>query len=152
MILVDVNLLLYAYDTTSKHHAGARAWWEHSLSRAQPVRLAWATILAFLRIATNPRALSSPMTVEEACEHVSEWLDRPMLDVLEPTPRHWDILRSLVVEHQGLANLVPDAHLAALAIEHGATLCSTDEDFSRFPSLRWENPLRPARREGIHAT
>ena len=89
MILVDANLLLYAYDASSAHHETARPWWERCLSRAEPVRLAWATVLAFLRIGTNPRALRWPMTIEEACGHVAEWLERPMVDVLEPTPDTW---------------------------------------------------------------
>jgi toxin-antitoxin system PIN domain toxin len=143
VILVDANLILYAYDTSSAAHEPARAWWQRCLSEPEPVRLAWATILAFLRIGTNPRALRWPMTIEEATEHVATWLERPMVAVLEPTERHLLLLRRLLVQGQATANLVADAHLAALAMEHGATLCSTDADFSRFRGLAWTNPLRP---------
>jgi toxin-antitoxin system PIN domain toxin len=143
VILVDANLLLYAYDAASPQHRAARLFWERSLSEPDPVRLAWSTILAFLRIGTNPRALAQPMTIEEACAHVSSWLERPMVDLLEPTSRHWDMLGRLLVTSQSTANLVSDAHLAALAIEHGATLCTTDRDFARFEGLSWRNPLTP---------
>jgi len=143
VILVDANLLLYAYDSSSGQHQRARLWWEARLSEPEPVRLAWATILAFVRIGTNPRALRAPLTIEEACGHVTTWLERPMVDLLEPTGRHLELLRRLLVQGQATANLVADAHLAALAIEHGATLCSSDEDFSRFRGLTWTNPIRP---------
>jgi len=141
MILLDVNLLLYAYDSSSKNHSKAKNWWESKLSQAQPVALPWTTILAFLRIVTNPRILTSPLDIAEASEIVQSWLERPMVFIPAPTEQHWIILKKLLIESQSPANHVPDAHLAALAIEHGALLCSSDRDFLRYNELRWENPM-----------
>ena len=142
MILVDANILLYAYDSSSPEHAKARTWWERRLSLPEPILLAWVTLLAFIRIGTNSRALRTPMTIEEACGHVASWLDRPMVRFAEPTEQHWAVLSRLLIDEHASANLVTDAHLAALAMEHGATLASSDRDFKRFPGLRWEDPLR----------
>jgi uncharacterized protein len=142
VILVDANLLLYAHDASSEHHAAARDWWERRLSDAKLVRLAWITVVAFIRITTHPRVFREPMTIAEATGHVSAWLERPMVGLLDPGARHWSILSDLLRESRATANLVTDAHLAALAIEHGATLCSTDRDFRRFAGLVWENPIR----------
>ena len=141
MILIDVNLLLYAYDNTSRFHAVAKPWWEDALSQSAPVGLPWATLLAFLRITTNPRVMAKPMDIAEATEHVDSWLQRPMTHIVHPTERHWEILQTLLTSTRSPANYVPDAHLAVLAIEHGAVLCSTDRDFARFPNLSWRNPL-----------
>jgi toxin-antitoxin system PIN domain toxin len=141
VILVDANLLLYAYDTTSEHHQAARGWWERSLSDKRLVRLAWITVVAFVRITTHPRVFREPMSITESTDHVGSWLERPMVGLLDPGERHWKILSDLLHEARATANLVTDAHLAALAIEHGATLCSTDRDFRRFPGLSWENPI-----------
>ena len=143
MILVDANLLLYAYDGAARDHVLARDWWAERLNEPRPVRLAWTTILAFLRIATHPRVFVEPLAVDEAVAHIESWLVRPMVAVLEPGEQHWQILARLLKESQAHGNLVADAHLAAMAIEHGATLCSTDRDFSRFPDLSWQNPLAP---------
>ena len=144
MILVDVNLLLYAYNPSFPLHAEARDWWERTLSQPGPVRLAWVTILAFLRITTNPRSFESPLSVEEATACVSEWLSRPMVDILEPGERHWGILSELLQTTKSRGASVMDVHLAALAIEHGATLCTSDRDFVRFPGLEVRNPLQSA--------
>ena len=141
MILVDVNLLLYAYDNTSRFHTVAKPWWEDALSQPAPVGLPWATLLAFLRITTNPRVMAKPLDIAEATEHVDSWLQRPMTHIVHPTERHWEILQALLTPTRSPANYVPDGHLAALAIEHGAVLCSTDRDFARFPNLSWRNPL-----------
>lgn len=141
MILVDASLLLYAHDAGAPAHDAARSWWEDQLSHTHLVRLAWATVLAFVRIGTHPRVFAQPLSMEEATGIVSEWFNRPMVDLLEPGERHWPILSELLARSQARGNLVTDAHLAALAIEHGATLCSTDQDFQRFPELRWTNPL-----------
>lgn len=141
MILVDANLLLYAYDTSSSRHRPARVWWEAQLSGTRPVRMAWATILAFVRIGTHPRVFKAPMAREEAVAHVSGWFRQPVFAVLEPGERHWSVLQELIVSSQAGGNLVPDAHLAALAIEHGAILNSADADFARFAGLSWTNPL-----------
>jgi len=142
VILVDANVLLYAYDASSLRHPVAKGWWEQCLSRPDPVRLAWSAIVAFLRIGTHHRVFDHPLSMGEACGHVASWLARPMVDVLEPGPRHWGILQRLLVSSQATGNLVTDAHLAALAIEHGADLCSTDMDFARFEGLSWRDPLR----------
>lgn len=141
MILVDANLLLYAYDASASQHDKAKHWWEQQLSNPAPVRLAWVTVLAFIRIGTNPRIFTEPLSIEEACAAVSAWLQCPMLAILEPGEHHWTLLRELLQQAQACGNLVMDAHLAALAIENGAVLCSTDCDFSRFQGLTWENPL-----------
>jgi hypothetical protein len=142
VILIDANILLYAYDSSSAHHQVARAWLETTLSEPEPVGLAWMTLVAFLRISTNPRALARPFSIAEAVAIVSEWLERPMVTLLAPGDRHWEILRNLLLEGQAPGPLVMDAHLAALAIEHGATLSTNDRDFARFPGLRLQNPLR----------
>ena len=99
-------------------------------------------MLAFLRISTHPRLLESPFSLDEAVRHITSWLERPMVDLLHTTPGHWNTLQRLLGAGQAGGNLVPDAHLAALTIEHGATLYSTDQDFSRFDGLHWSNPLR----------
>lgn len=141
MILVDANLLIYAYDASSTFHAPAREWLEEVLSAPEPVGLPWASILAFVRITTDRRILKAPFSAEEASSIVDEWLALPSVRVPEPTARHWQILQRLIREDQATGPLVTDAHLAALAIEHGAQLFSTDRDFSRFRGLRWTNPL-----------
>ncbi len=142
MILIDANLLLYAYNSSLEHHQRAREWLEEVLSKpAEPVHLAWVTILGFLRISTNPRAFPKALSVKEALAIVSEWLSLPTVHVLDPGERHWDILTSLLSQGQARGPLVMDGHLAALAIEHGAVLCTSDKDFARFPGLRLLNPL-----------
>lgn len=142
MKVIDANLLLYAYDSDSPHHEKARTFWESCLSNPEPVGLTWQTLSAFIRIGTNPRAFANPMTLEEACSHVDGWLERAMVRLPTETDHHWPIFRRLLLQGQATANLVSDAHLAALALEHGAELRSADSDFSRFEELRWENPLR----------
>ena len=141
MILVDANILLYACDAASPRHEVARRWWERQLSQSGLVRLAWVTVLAFVRIGTHSRVFEQPLSIDEARLHVDSWLERPMVEVLDPGERHWSILSELLVRSRASGNLVTDAHLAALAIEHGATLCSSDRDFHRFEELQWENPL-----------
>lgn len=141
MILVDTNLLVYATDETSPHHEPARDWWAAQLGGTERVGLAWGAILGYLRILTNPRILKHPRPIEEAWSYVDQWMEAPCVWIPLPTPRHASILRDLLVPGAS-ANLVPDAHLAALAIEHGLTLCSTDRDFGGFPKLKWVNPLR----------
>ena len=141
MILIDANLLLYAYNSSSKQHEDAQKWLEEVLSRTEPVKLAWVTILAFVRISTNFRAFENPLSVDEASSFVSEWLAQPTVSILDPGERHWDILRDVLTEGQVTGSQVMDAHLAALAIEHGMLLCTTDKDFDRFKELRMLNPL-----------
>ena len=141
MILVDANLLLYAYDPSSPQHVAARNWFEATMSRSEPVGLSWATLLAFVRIGTSPRALEHPLSLTEAAAIVSAWLERPTVTLLNPGERHWQILREVMAKGQVRGPLVTDAHLAALAIEHGAVLATTDRDFARFPGLKFFNPL-----------
>ncbi|WP_407178234.1 TA system VapC family ribonuclease toxin [Bradyrhizobium sp. STM 3562] len=141
MILVDANILLYACNSASDLHAQSRDWLDEKLNGAAPVGLPWSSLLAFLRIATNPRAFRSPLTMAAAWEQVSSWLSAETAWAPEPTDRHADVLAKLLALPGVYGNLVPDAHLAALAIEHGLTLCSTDGDFARFPGLTWLNPL-----------
>jgi len=141
VILLDSNLLLYAFDAGAKRHAGARSWLEGVLNDAEPVGLAWAVLLAFIRIGTNPAALSQALSLEEATAIVSDLLERPTITLVHPGEQHWVLFRRLLMDAQARGDLVTDAHLAALAIEHGAMLCTTDRDFARFPGLRWQNPL-----------
>ncbi len=141
MILVDANLLLHAYNPRSADHDRSRAWLEQALSGTALVRFAWVTLWAFIRIATSPRVFEQPLTLAEADEIVSSWLAQPMVGVLEPADRHWPLLQRLLAEGQAAGPLAMDAALAAIAVEHGATLYTTDRDFSRFPGLSWTNPL-----------
>lgn len=141
MKLPDVNLLLYAVDESSPRHAGARAWLEEALSGSETVAFTWTVLLAFVRLVTQPRVFESPLTAGEALELVDSWLAQPCATVVHPTSRHTAVLRDLLEPLGTAGNLTTDAHLAALAIEHGAELCSADADFSRFPGLRWANPL-----------
>jgi uncharacterized protein len=141
VLLIDANLLVYAYHGQSAEHAASREWLEAALSGTEPVRLAWMTIWAFLRISTSSRIFKRPMSAAEAGDAVSSWLEQANVQVLEPEDRHWDILRDLIRKGQASGPLMMDAALAALAIEHGATLCSADRDFARFPGLKWVNPL-----------
>ena len=141
MRLSDVNLLLYAYDSSSSQHERAKPWLEARLSGVEAFGFAWATMLAFLRLVTNPRVFDSPLRVGEALDVVDSWLAAPCATVLHPGPRHAVLLRQLLDPLGTAGNLTTDAHLAALALEHDAELCSADADFSRFPGLRWSNPL-----------
>jgi toxin-antitoxin system PIN domain toxin len=141
MILVDANILLYAEDKASAQNEKARTWWDAQLSGSEPVCLCWPVLLAFVRIATNRRVFQRPLTLEEATQRVQSWLDQPCTRIVQPGEAHWSMLQRLLVEGQAVANLVSDAHLAALAIEHGCELHSSDSDFARFRGLRWRNPL-----------
>ncbi len=141
MTLVDANVLLYAYDPRSPHHERCRDWLASAFSGPAPVRLAWVTILAFLRITTSTRSFPRPFTASEAESIVSSWLALPSVAPLEPGDRYWLVLRDLLLNAQVTGALVVDAALAALAIEHGAVLCTTDADFRRFPGLRTTSPL-----------
>jgi toxin-antitoxin system PIN domain toxin len=143
VILVDANLLLYAYHPRAEQHEASRAWLEAALAGPELVRFAWLTVWAFIRIATNPGVFERPLSLGEAEAAVALWLAQPTAGILEPGERHWDILRGLMRAGQTIGPLVMDAVIAAIAIEHGATLQTTDRDFSRFPGLRWTNPLAP---------
>lgn len=141
MNMVDANILLYAEDASSALHDQAREWWDQRLSGDTTVCLTWPVLNAYLRIATNPRIFARPLTIEEGIARVASWLAQPCVKVVEPTERHWGIFQGMLKNGQAVANLVPDAHLAALAVEYGCNFYSTDSDFSRFPKLRWKNPL-----------
>ncbi len=141
MILVDANLLLYAEDSLATSHAAARSWWDARLSGDDPVCLCWTVLTAFVRIGTNPRVYERPLSVDEAVGRIQSWLEQPCVRMIHATSRHLDVFGHLLATGQATGNLVPDAHLAALAIEHGCVLCSTDGDFARFPGLQWKNPL-----------
>lgn len=141
MILVDANLLLYATVSDFTQHAAARPWLDEQLNAAIRVGLPWPSLLAFLRISTNPRVFPRPLSMPEAWQRVTTWLDLPNVWAPEPTERHRDLLDSFLNGIAGSSKLVSDAHLAALAVSHGLKLCSSDGDFARFKGLRWENPL-----------
>jgi toxin-antitoxin system PIN domain toxin len=139
--LVDANLLLYAVDERSPHHTRAKPWLEQQLSGSETFAFAWAVLLAFVRLATNPRVFATPLDGGEALDLVDSWLEQPNATLVHPTERHGRVLRELLKSLGTAGNLVSDAHLAALSIEHGAELCSSDSDFSRFARVRWLNPL-----------
>jgi toxin-antitoxin system PIN domain toxin len=141
MIVPDVNVLVHAYNRDSPSHAEARAWWERMLGEPAPIGLAWSVALGYIRIATHPRILANPLPAASACAHVEAWLTQPQVMLLHPGDRHAAILFDLFRKLGTAGNLTTDAHLAALAIEHQAEVCSTDADFARFPGLRWRNPL-----------
>jgi hypothetical protein len=146
--LPDVNLLLYAIDEDSARHDAARRWAEGLFGGTETVALAWAVILAFVRLTTKPQIVARPLTADEALDVVDGWLARPNVVVVHPTERHAHVVRELLSPLGTGGNLVTDAHLAALAIEHGAELCSSDADFSRFPGVRWRDPLRSGAARG----
>jgi toxin-antitoxin system PIN domain toxin len=140
--LLDVNLLIYTVDEESIHHERALRWFEETLSGTETVAFAWNALVGFLRITTRPRGARDPWPIDAALEEIQRWLSQPIATVIHPTDRHATVLRDLLVPLGTGGNLTSDAHLAALAIEHGAVLCSHDNDFSRFAGLRWVDPLR----------
>ena len=141
MILLDANLLIYAIDSTSPHHARARRWLEKLLSGDTAVGLPWTVVLAFLRITTRAGILERQLPVDQAVAFVDGWLDQPYVELVGPGTAHWPILKNLLSDAGAAGNLTTDAHLAALAIESGCELASTDNDFRRFVGLRIVNPL-----------
>jgi toxin-antitoxin system PIN domain toxin len=141
VILVDANVLVYAHVSSFTQHNRARDWLDQQLNGVAPVGLPWASLLAFLRLVTNPRVFERPEPITDAWRQVLAWLDCETVGIPQPAERHAELLGQLLAMPGVQANLVPDAHLAALAIEHGLMLCSTDSDFARFPGLRWLNPL-----------
>jgi hypothetical protein len=144
MILIDANLLIYAHVASFPQHPRARSWLDDRLSGTGAVGLPWASLLSFLRIVTNPRVFERPEPIAEAWRQVEAWLGVESVWTPSPGERHRAVLASLLAPGGLSATLVPDAHLAALAIEHGLELCSTDGDFARFSGLRWRNPLTVA--------
>ena len=145
LILVDVNLLVYACDSKSPHHESARDWLDRKLSEPARVGLPWESLLGFLRLVTNPRIYERPQTVARAWQQVEDWLGCESVWIPQAGDDHRAILGRLLENLGGGAKLIPDAHLAALAIEHGLTLCSSDGDFARFSELKWLNPLMQTR-------
>jgi toxin-antitoxin system PIN domain toxin len=144
VIILDANILLYAYNADASHHLNMRTWLEHRLDASDPIGIPWVTLWSFLRISTNPRLTRLALGTEEVFQAFRELLANPQVSVIEPGPRHAEILEQLVRHAGATGPRVTDAALAALAIEYGATLASTDRDFSRFPDLRWINPLASA--------
>lgn len=141
MILVDANLLLYAVNSAAPQHEGARRWLDSTISGTEEIAFAWPVVLAFLRIATHPSLFPRPLSMQTATTKMEAWLKQPASRVLDPGAGHWQRLAVTLCQAECSGNLVQDAHLATLAVECGATLCSTDADFSRFPGLKWANPL-----------
>jgi toxin-antitoxin system PIN domain toxin len=139
--LVDANVLLYAVNEDAPRHAVARGWVDAALSSGEAVGFAWIALLAFLRLSTRRGVFPRPLSISEASSVIAQWLAQPATVVLDPTERHLELLRGLLDPLGSAGNLVTDAHLAALALEHGAEVVSFDTDFSRFPGLRWTDPL-----------
>ncbi len=140
-MLVDANLLLYAANGQAPEHDRAAAWIEEQLNGSIRVGLPWESLAAFLRLATNPRVVARPLTAGAAWAFVEDWLETPAAWIPVPTDRHAEVLGALMAKYRPTAKLVPDAHLAALAIQHGLDICSADTDFARFTEIRWINPL-----------
>ena len=141
MIIPDINLLLYAHDSSSPFHAKAAGWWQACLSGTEPVGLLYVVAFGFVRIATNARAFLKPMTPAEAAGHVHSWLEQPPVQVLAPGPDHIRHVLTLLEILGTAGNLVSDAQMAALAMDHDAVLHTADTDFMRFQGLRWFNPV-----------
>jgi uncharacterized protein len=141
VIIPDINLLLYTCDSSSPFHAEAADWWRACLSGSEPVGLPHVVVFGFVRLATNARAFHNPMTPAEAAGHVRSWLEQPPVQVLEPGPDHIQQVLQLLEGLGTAGNLVSDAQMAALALEHEAVLHTADADFVRFPGLRWFNPI-----------
>lgn len=140
MRIVDANVLIYAVNEDSPNHVPARSWLDDAFHGAEPVGFSWSVLLAFLRLTTRSGLFPHPLSVDDAAGVIEGWLSQPMAVVVEPTSRHLALLRGLLAESGTAANLVGDAHLAALALEHGATICSFDADFGRFAGVRWHRP------------
>jgi uncharacterized protein len=139
--IVDLNVLIYAVNQAALQHMQARQWWEAALSGNEPIGLPWIVILGFLRLTTSPKTFASPYSVEAALDLIEEWLAQPSIELVSETDEHYRILGELLRQLGAAGNLTTDAHLAALAIGHGATLVTCDSDFRRFANLSWENPL-----------
>jgi uncharacterized protein len=141
VIVLDATILLYAYDGTSPHHLAAREWLNSAFSGQELVGLPWQVVWAFLRLSTNNRIFSNSLSMEQAVEIVQQWMDQKQVRLLAPGERHWRLLRHILTEGKVRGPLTTDAELAALTIEHGGVLYTTDRDFARFSGLRWVNPL-----------
>ena len=144
MILIDANILLHAYDSESPHHEASRQWLETEFSSGRPIGFCLVTLLAFVRIASDLRIYTRPLTPAGACLLVDEWLSQPNVRLLQPGPRSWTLLGETCEKGQAKGAMVMDAHLAALALEHGASIATTDRDFMRFPEVELVNPIKGA--------
>ena len=140
MKILDVNVLLYACNAQSAHHDASRRWLEMVMNGEESIGISWPAIVGFLRMSTHPSIFERPLSSEDALAQVEDWLAVPLVSLVSEKREHWQVLRNLIVSLGAVNNLNPDAHLAALAITHGATLVSYDSDFERFPELRWEVP------------
>ena len=141
MILLDVNILIYAVNEDAPLHLRAKSWLEDMISGTETIGVSWAVLLAFLRLTTRRGLFRNPIPVDTAFDLLDAWLEQPVFTIVDPGPRHRSILRGLLSGIGTGGNLTSDAHLAALALEYRAELCSSDHDFQRFPGLRWRNPL-----------
>jgi len=141
VIVIDANLLIYAYDRASADHKKSLVWLENVLSGVEAVGLPWQSMSAFLRVITNRRLAGARVAVEQAVHVVEEWLQQPNVQILVPGDQHWSVLRRMILEGRASGPLVSDAQIAALTIEYGCVLHTADRDFARFPGLRWKNPL-----------
>jgi toxin-antitoxin system PIN domain toxin len=144
MRILDANVLLHAIDEQARSHDVARTWLDSALTGSEPVGFAWVVMLAFVRLSTHPSVFPAPLDVDRSVGVLGGWLAQPAAVVLEPTLRHLEILRGLLGPAGTAGNLVNDAHLAALAVEHGAEIVTFDRDFGRFPGLKWRPPDAPS--------
>ena len=140
MRIVDANVLLYAVNSSAEHHDASRRWLDGALSGADVVGLAWVPLLAFARLTTKHGLFPSPLTPEDAMAQVRDWCSAPSAVMVNPTARHADVLSKLVLGIGSGGNLINDAHLAALAIEHRARIVTYDNDFGRFDGVSWDVP------------
>lgn len=141
MKIIDANILLYAVNEDAPQHPRAKAWLEQALSGTEPLGFDWTVLLAFLRLSTRTAVFPRPLTLEQAFDIIGSWLDQPNAEIVDPAERHLEVLERLLGPLGTAGNLSSDAHLASLALEYGAELCSCDSDFARFPGLRWTHPL-----------
>jgi hypothetical protein len=141
VIVLDANLLLYAYDASSAQHRIARKWLTTAFASPEPIGLPWLTVWAFLRLSTNERVVKNPLPMESAIALAQSWIVRRPVRLLSPTDAHWEVLKRTLIDGQVRGPMTTDAQLAALTIEYGGVLHTTDRDFARFPGLRWRNPL-----------
>lgn len=142
MILPDVNILIYAHNLRAPQHQKAHQWWNRCLEGNDGVAMAWVVLLGFVRITTHPQIFERPLPVDEALGRVEEWLNLPQVHLIHPPQTHFQTWSAMLKPLGSAGNLTTDAHLAALAIERGLVLHSTDADFARFPGLKWRNPLK----------
>ena len=148
MIIPDVNVLVFAHNRHAPNHTTAFEWWKEALNLERPIGLPWVVVLGFIRIVTNRRILTEPLRVSDATGLVRQWFQSPRVQIITPGERHAEILFGLLEGAGTAGDLTTDAHLAAMAIEYQAEIATTDADFSRFPGLRWFNPLAVKKRRG----